>query len=70
MPGGKAHVGGASHGALHALDSLSPVIVAGGTTRHTLPRHMRLVDIAPLCMQILGIPMRYKVGDPRRAVLI
>lgn len=66
VPGGEAHVGGASHGALHAIDSLSPVIVAGGTTRHTLPRHMRLVDIAPLCMQILGIPMRYKVGDPRR----
>jgi hypothetical protein len=67
VPGGEAHVGGASHGALHKLDSLSPVIVAGGTTRHRLPRHMRLVDIAPLCMQILGIPMRYKVGDPRRA---
>lgn len=66
VPGGTAHVGGASHGALHALESLSPVIVAGGTTRHTLPRHMRSVDIAPLCMQILGIPMRYRVGDPRR----
>jgi hypothetical protein len=65
VPGGEAHVGGASHGALHKLDSLSPVIVAGGTTRHRLPRHMRLVDIAPLCMQVLGIPMRYKVGDPR-----
>jgi hypothetical protein len=25
------------------------------------------VDIAPLCMSILGIPMRYKVGDPRGA---
>jgi hypothetical protein len=67
VPGGEAHVGGASHGALHTLDSLSPVIVAGGATRHTLPRHMRSVDIAPLCMQILGIPMRYKVGDPRPA---
>jgi hypothetical protein len=66
VPGGEAHVGGASHGALHGLDSLSPVIVAGGSTRHTLPRYMRSVDIAPLCMQILGIPMRYKVGDPRR----
>ena len=67
VPGGEAHVGGASHGALHMLDSLSPVIVAGGTTRHRLPRHMRLVDIAPLCMQILGVPMRYQVGDPRGA---
>lgn len=64
VPGGKAHVGGASHGALHALDSHSPVIVAGGGV--TLPRYMRSVDIAPICMRALGVPMRYKVGDPRR----
>lgn len=66
VPGGKAHVGGASHGALHALDSFSPVIMAGGAARAKLPVHMRSVDIAPLCMEIMGIPMRYKVGDPRR----
>ena len=66
VPGGKAHVGGASHGALHSLDSLSPVIVAGGAAPRRLPTHMRSLDIAPLCMQILGVPMRYKVGDPRR----
>ena len=65
VPGGKAHVSGASHGALHALDSLSPVIIAGGRDHFKLPRHMRNVDIAPICMQILGVPMRYKVGDPR-----
>lgn len=65
VPGGKAHVGGASHGALHKLDSLSPVIVAGGGVRQRLPREMRLVDIAPLCMQLLGVPMRYRVGDAR-----
>jgi hypothetical protein len=65
VPGGEAHLGGASHGALHALDSLSPVIVAGGAVRPVLPAHMRLVDIAPLCMQLLALPMRYRVGDPR-----
>ena len=65
VPGGKAHVGGASHGALHQLDSLSPVIVAGGAAPRRLPAKMRSVDIAPLCMQMLGIPMRYRVGDPR-----
>ena len=65
VPGGKAHVGGASHGALHYLDSLSPVIVAGGAAPRRLPRKMRSLDIAPLCMEILGIPMRYKVGDKR-----
>jgi len=66
VPRGDAHEGGASHGALHALDSHSPVIVAGAGAPRALPRYMRLVDIGPLCMQILGIPMRYKVGDPRK----
>jgi hypothetical protein len=64
VPGGEAHVGGASHGALHLLDSLSPVIIAG-PSRRRLPRDMRGVDIAPLCMELLGLPMRYRVGEPR-----
>ena len=65
VPGGKAHVGGASHGALHALDSFSPVILAGGPVRPRLPHHLRSVDIAPICMELLGIPMRYRPGEPR-----
>lgn len=65
VPGGQAHVGGASHGALHQLDSLSPVIIAGGAAPRRLPLAMRSVDLAPLCMQMLGIPMRYAVGDKR-----
>jgi hypothetical protein len=64
VPGGKPHVGGASHGALHALDSLSPVIIGGGGATR-LPRALRSIDIAPLCMELLGIPMRYRVGQPR-----
>jgi hypothetical protein len=65
VPGGTAHPGGASHGALHALDSLSPVILAGAPRGVTLPDVMRSIDIAPLCMTLLGVPMRYGVGDPR-----
>ena len=65
VPGGKAHVGGASHGALHALDSLTPVIIAGGPVRPNLPRHLRSIDIAPICMELLGLPMRYQPGAPR-----
>jgi hypothetical protein len=70
VPGGKAHVGGASHGALHALDSHSPLIVAGpgGGARLKIPRHVRSVDIAPMIMQMLGISMRYKVGDARNGI--
>jgi hypothetical protein len=64
-PGGKAHVGGASHGALHALDSLSPVVMAGGPVRPRLPRAMRSVDIAPICMELLGLQMRYRPGMSR-----
>jgi hypothetical protein len=63
VPGGEAHLGGGSHGAMHALDSFSPVIVAGAARR--LPRVMRSVDLAPFCMELLGIPLRYSVGDPR-----
>jgi hypothetical protein len=55
LPGGKAHAGGASHGALHALDSLSPAIAAG--FGRPLPRHMRSVDVAPLCLEALGLSM-------------
>jgi hypothetical protein len=65
VPGGEAHEGGASHGALHMLDSHSPVIVAGAGAPATLPTNMRSVDIAPLCMQILGLTMRYTVGARR-----
>jgi hypothetical protein len=64
VPGGKAHIGGASHGGLHALDSLSLALV-GGADAPRLPGLMRAVDIAPLCMELLGLPMRYRVGDAR-----
>jgi hypothetical protein len=64
VSGGDAHAGGASHGALHALDSLSPVIIGGAAARE-LPRHMRSVDIAPLCMELLGLSMKYRVGQGR-----
>ena len=54
LPGGKAHVGGGSHGALHALDSFSPLII-GGAGAPALPLHPRAVDIAPLCLDLLGL---------------
>ena len=62
--GGKAHVGGASHGGLHALESLSPLLVAGPKPV-SLPAQMRSVDIAPLIMELLQVPMRYRVGQAR-----
>jgi predicted AlkP superfamily pyrophosphatase or phosphodiesterase len=65
VPGGEAHLGGASHGALHALESYCPLIVAG-PRRIAVPKHFRTVDVAPLCLQLLGLPSRHRVGDPRR----
>jgi hypothetical protein len=51
--GGKPHCGGASHGALHALESLSPLIVANGPRK--LPRAVRSVDIARLVMEAMDL---------------
>ncbi len=69
VAGGSAHLGGGSHGALHVLESACPVIVAGPTPV-TLPTDMRSVDIAPLCMQLLGLPHRHRVGAPRADSLL
>jgi hypothetical protein len=65
VPGSAAHVGGSSHGGLHALESYCPLIVAG-PERITLPRHLRTVDVAPLCLNLLGLPSKHRVGEPRR----
>ena len=55
VPGGGVHVGGGSHAALHALDSTTPVLLAGAPDGITLPRHFRSVDVTPLCLEMLGI---------------
>jgi hypothetical protein len=65
VPGADGHEGGSSHGGLHALESYCPLIVAG-PERVTLPEHIRTVDVAPLCLSLMGMPSRYRVGDPRQ----
>lgn len=54
--GQQVHRGGGSHGTLHALDSLVPLLVAGHPTAPDLHAPPRIVDVAPLCASILGIP--------------
>lgn len=56
------HAGGGSHGSLHALDSLSPLLVAGAPEGIQLPLHPRSVDIAPLCMTVLGLQPPHPMG--------
>lgn len=59
LPRTSAHSGG-SHGALHALDSTSPLIAAGIPQGIDFPSQPRIVDIAPLCLQMLELdPSRY-----------
>ena len=66
VPGGSAHLGGGSHGGLHALESYCPFIIAG-PTRVDLPANLRSIDVAPLCLNLLGIPTRHRIGEPRSA---
>lgn len=55
LPGILTHPGGGSHGSLHQLDSTVPLLVAGAPETINLPKHPRIVDVAPLCMSVLGI---------------
>ena len=66
VPGGKVHCGGGSHGGLHALESFSPVIVANAPV--ALPKQMRSIDIAAICLKALQIEPRYALGEARTAV--
>lgn len=51
-----------SHGSLHALDSLSPLIAAG-VPRACWPQQTpRSIDVAPLCLSILGLSSFRAVG--------
>ncbi len=60
-PGVTVHPYG-SHGSLHALDSLSPLIVAGAKRPAGWRQTPRAVDIAPLCCSILNIPPMRPLG--------
>ncbi|QDV17527.1 Type I phosphodiesterase / nucleotide pyrophosphatase [Gimesia panareensis] len=44
-----------SHGSLHVLDSTAPLIAAGLPAGYELPESMRITDITPVCLQLLGV---------------
>lgn len=52
------HSNGGSHGSLHRLDSLSPLLVGGVEGDFELPEVPRAVDVTPLCLKLLGISTR------------
>jgi hypothetical protein len=62
LPRTSVHTGGGSHGSLHEHDSVSPLILAGADPSIKLPDQMRTVDMAPLCMRLLGETPDREVG--------
>lgn len=44
-----------SHAALHRLDSTTSLIVAGHDEQITVPEQPRIVDVAPLVLEMLGV---------------
>ncbi|HVL38446.1 MAG TPA: alkaline phosphatase family protein [Fimbriimonadaceae bacterium] len=57
LPRINIHTGGGSHGSLHELDSLVPLITAGLPEGVHPPDHPRIVDISPLVLASLGLPV-------------
>lgn len=54
--GQSVHFRAGSHGTLHALDSLVPLLVSGTPEHLALPHPSRIVDVASLCLSVLGLP--------------
>jgi len=55
------HLG--SHGSLHRDDSFSPLITAGIASEMLPHKAPRSVDVAPLCLNVLGLPSKRAVGQ-------
>lgn len=68
-PGQAAHKGGGSHGSLHALDSVVPLLVAGAPDPSAVPSTPRLVDVTPYCLQVLGLEPASKPGESRASAI-
>jgi predicted AlkP superfamily pyrophosphatase or phosphodiesterase len=54
--GGQAHVGGGSHGSLHASDSLGALIRCGVQTPTPEPAQWSIRDVAGLALEHFGLP--------------
>ena len=51
-----------SHGSLHRDDSTAPLFAAGLPENLKLPRPLRIVDITPICLEILGLKPPRPIG--------
>jgi hypothetical protein len=61
--GRQAHVGGGSHGSLHACDSLGALLFSGVEPR-TEPRQWTIADVAPIVLEYFGarLPSVVSIG--------
>ena len=57
------HCDGGSHGSLHRLDSVAPLFISGVPSGFPLPQKPRIVDIAPVICELLGIPFHHRMGE-------
>jgi hypothetical protein len=55
--GGAAHVGGGSHGSLHASDSLGALVLCGVDLPADPPGQWAIRDVAPLVRRHFGLPL-------------
>jgi hypothetical protein len=53
--GRQAHVGGGSHGSLHASDSLGALVLSGVALERPEPAQWTIRDIAPLVLAHFGL---------------
>lgn len=67
LPENAVHNGGGSHGSLHQLDSIVPLILSIPAAERALPIHPRIVDVAPLCLSLLGQACELGIGTSRAA---
>lgn len=66
IPGQSVHHRGGSHGTLHALDSIVPLLICGAPDRPPLQTTPRIVDVTPLCAEVLGMPFEPRPGTAHR----
>lgn len=66
MAGQSVHTGAGSHGTLHDHDSRVPLLIAGGSNARPFTGTPRIVDVVPICAEMLKISFHWAPGDPRR----
>jgi hypothetical protein len=65
MTGQSVHNGAGSHGTLHVEDSRVPIMVTPSGRWAAPGPAARIVDVTPICCELLDIPFRWRSGEAR-----